>query len=295
MKTLLTGFKAGDLTNKMLEGDVTVHTLDIYHAHAIKKRFKRDRVVCSAHLPKDDWGLVRFRTGPKLMSGELMLDIMQEASLLGCKVELDFVGRERDRNDLLAKVKDMRRVRSFRAEWEASVPGGPVLEFVSYPGCFCHRRKDDGGLALAEVVSRELKEANAQNVKLLDMGCGCGLVGLLVNSVVPCELTLVDSHARAIEAAEENIAAMGANAKTVLSDDGTDETGFDVFVGNPPYYSDYRIAEVFLDTAKRCLKPGGVCYTVVKNAENLRPVQERYFSSVETIGRRGYAVLKSYV
>ena len=278
----------------MLEGDTLVHTLDIYHAHAIKKKFKRDRVVCSAHLPKENWDLVKFRTGPKLMSGELMLDMMQEASLLGCRVELDFAGRERDRNELLAKVKDLRRVRSFRAEWEASVPGGPVLKFVSYPGCFCHRRKDDGGLALAEVVSRELQERGANGVKLLDMGCGCGLVGLLVNSVVPCELTMIDSHSRAIEAAEENIARFGAKAKTVLSDDGTGETGFDVFVGNPPYYSDYRIAEVFLDTARRCLKPGGVCYTVVKNAENLRPVQERYFDSVEVIHRRGYAVLKSH-
>ena len=71
--------------------------------------------------------------------------------------------------------------------------------------------------------------------------------------------------------------------------DGT----FDVFVGNPPYYSDYRIAEVFLETAKRALKPGGICYTVVKNAAGLKPVQERYFPHVEVFGRRGYNVLRS--
>ena len=71
--------------------------------------------------------------------------------------------------------------------------------------------------------------------------------------------------------------------------DGT----FDVFVGNPPYYSDYRIAEVFLETAVRALKPGGVCYQVVKNAAGLEPVQRRYFPDVEVIRRRNYCVLKS--
>lgn len=294
MKTLLVGYKVSDLTNKMLEGEVAVHTLDIYHYHSIKKIFKRDRVICSPHIPDEPWDLIKFRTGPKLMSGELALDLLQEIANTGARWELDYVGRERDRNELLDKVRDRKRQRVFRAEWEASLPGGPKLKLCSYPGCFCHRRGDEGGLALAEVVGRELKASGIERPKLLDMGCGSGMVGLLVNSVVKCDLTLIDSHTRAIEAAQENMKNLGAEGKTVISDNGTDETGFDVFAGNPPYYSDYRIAEVFLDTARRCLKKGGACYTVVKNAENLRPVQERYFPQVETINRRGYAILKSY-
>ena len=129
------------------------------------------------------------------------------------------------------------------------------------------------------------------------MGCGCGLVGLLIQSVLPdVQLVMIDSHARAVEAATENAAKFGAAAEVILSDNGTParmDGTFDVFVGNPPYYSDYRIAEVFLETAKRALKPGGVCYTVVKNDAGLKPVQERYFPSVEVIHRRNYCVLKS--
>ena len=109
-------------------------------------------------------------------------------------------------------------------------------------------------------------------------------------------LVLVDSHARAVEAAMENATKFGIDAEVILSDNGTPERmdgTFDVFVGNPPYYSDYRIAEVFLETAKRALKSGGICYTVVKNAAGLKPVQERYFPQVEVIGRRGYNVLRS--
>ena len=314
MKTLLVGYKAADLTPELLEGDVTCHVLDIYHRHAIEK-VHHAKVVCSAHLPEGPWDVIRFKTGPKIHSGELALDLLQEcyggARLRGCevagkcKVEVDFVGKERDRNDLLGKIKDdPKRVRSFKAEWPASVPGGEKLMFTSYPGCFCHRRLDEGGLALAEVVSRELCEQDVRmsGLRLLDMGCGCGLVGFLIanritqtlkhSNTQTISLVLVDSHARATE----NAAKFGIPAEVILSDNGTParmDGTFDVFVGNPPYYSDYRIAEVFLETARRALKPGGICYTVVKNAAGLKPVQERYFQQVEVIGRRGYNVLRS--
>ena len=358
-KTLLVGYRAADLTSALLAGDVTCHTLDVYHRHAIEK-VHHAKAICSPHLPEGPWDVVKFRTGPRLMSGELALDLLQEcAALVGGDLKpprfvLDYVGRERDRNDLLDKVrKDAKRHRSFRAEWPASVPDGPKLTFASYPGCFCHRRLDEGGLALAEVVCGEVEKWRSGEVEkvevevrggerkvktpfststsslhlghtstsslhlghlnLLDMGCGCGLVGLLVasstaspapaanspirqfaNSLI--SLTLVDSHSRAVEAARENAARFGIPAEVILSDSGTParmDGTFDVFVGNPPYYSDYRIAEVFLETAVRALKPGGVCYQVVKNAANLEPVQARFFPTVEVIRRRGYAILKS--
>ena len=325
MKTLLVGYKAADLfergkhgkkfTAKWIDGDVLCHTLDIYHRHAIEKTH-HIRAVCSPHLPEGPWDLIKFKTGPKLMSGELSLDMLQEIHRLKpAKFELEFVGKERDRNELLSKIRDdPDRVRDFSAKWPASVPGGDKLMFTSYPGCFCHRRLDEGGLALAEVISRDLTSSPfpiprspfpvphspfpiPHSPSLLDMGCGSGLVGFLVKSVVKdISLVMVDSHSRAVEAANLNAANFNMPAEVILADNGTParmDGTFDVFAGNPPYYSDYRIAEVFLETAKRALKPGGVCYTVVKNDAGLRPVQERYFPNVEVIRRRGYCVLKS--
>ena len=302
MNRLLVGYKAADLTPELLSGaEVVCHALDIYHAHAIEKAHPGLAVVCAPHLPEGPWDDVRFRTGPKLTSGELELDLLQEIHLLKpTRFTLDYVGRERDRNELLAKIRDdPERIRRFAATWPASVPGGPRLTFTSVPGCFCHRRLDEGGLALAEVVARELRADGERPRRLLDMGAGCGLVSLLIQSVVPqLELTLVDSHSRAVEAAGLNARAFGVRAEILLADDGltsrpeSDGT-FDVFVGNPPYYSDYRIADVFLATARKALNHGGLCYTVVKNDAGLKSVQERYFPTVEVIRRRGYCVLKS--
>ena len=317
MATLLVGYTASDLfergkhgkkfTASWLNEDVTCHCLDIYHRHAIEKTH-HVKAICTPHLPEGPWDVIRFKTRPKRMSGELALDQLQEIHLLmrqqkpAPKFELVYDGKERDRNDLLNKIKDdPDRVRDFSATWKASVPGIDPLTFTSFPGCFCHRRQDEGGLALAEVVSKDLsssiQHSSLNPRRLLDMGCGCGLVGLLIaRAVKGVSLVGVDSHSRAIEAANLNAQALGVEAEMILSDNGTParmDGTFDVFVGNPPYYSDYRIAEVFLDTAKRALKPGGVCYTVCKNAAGLEPVQRQYFPDVEIIKRRGYAVLKS--
>ena len=137
------------------------------------------------------------------------------------------------------------------------------------------------------------------------MGCGCGLIGLLVADAIrrqssisnlQSSITLIDSHARAIAAAKANAARAGIDAEFILADDGLPRGRvgeYDLFVGNPPYYSDYRIAEVFLQTAWAALKPGGRCYTVVKTATGLLPLQEKYFRRADVIPRRNYAVLVS--
>ena len=290
MKKLLVGFRSSDLNSRLLEGDVVCHVLDVYVKHAIEKVFPSAKVVCSAHLPEEEFDVIEFKTGPKLMQGEVALSLLQEIALKkrgdlsAPGFILHFEGKERDRNDFLAKVNgDPKRVRSFRAVWQASVPKGPRLDFVSYPGCFCHRRLDEGGLALAETVVRELSALprnGDEPLRILDMGCGCGLVGLLIASVIPnIQLTFIDSHSRAIEAASENVRLHGIqNAEIVLADNGIDSL---------------KGRKHFLDTARKCLKWGGAAYSVCKNAAGLEPVQLKYFDAVETIKRRGYAVLKS--
>ena len=299
---MLVGYKASDLDKSLLAGDTLVHTLDIYHRHAIE-RVHHARVICSPHLPEGPWDEIRFRTGPKLSSGELALDLLQEIHLLraasGGKTEviIEYVGKERDKYALLSKItENPKRIRSFASRWKASVQGIEPIELVSYPGCFCHRRADEGGLALAEVAVKEMK-ARSLAGNVLDMGCGAGLVGFLVAKAVPgVRLVMVDSHSRAVEAASENAKSLGIEAEIILADNGTParmDGTFDVFVGNPPYYSEYRIAEVFYATAQRALKPGGMAFVVCKNAEGLLPVARKYFPKVEVLSRRAYHILRS--
>jgi 16S rRNA (guanine1207-N2)-methyltransferase len=181
--------------------------------------------------------------------------------------------------------------RDFSARFSASVPGGEKLTLCSLPGVFCHRRPDNGGLALAEVATRGLGSGQ----RVLDMGCGCGLVGLLLARSQPgTQVLFIDSHIRALAATRRNLDALGLKSghALVLSDTGTEQTGFDLFVGNPPYYSDYKIADLFIDTAHHALRSGGACLIVAKSTQRLEESVQECFGNVETLARRGYGVVR---
>ena len=346
------GVVVGELMTRWPDATVFAHAFDAHHARAIRKhlldlKLKVRTVISTPNVlpPETDESVPEgerryrqafFMTTPRSMPAELVLDQLQDIFLSlvdGAEFWATFEGdpdealrtmrlvwpsvhvAKKTKHAVLfraVKKGEPVKTRAFASTWEASVPGGPELSFISLPGCFCHRRPDLGGLALAEVAAKEVearRAAGVQTLDLLDMGCGCGLVGLLVADAwrrafpasapfteANLKLTLIDSHARALEASRQNAARAGFAPELVLADDGLPRgrTGeYDYFVGNPPYYSEYRIAEVFLETAYRALKPGGVCLTVVKTATGLLALQEKYFRTVEVINRRGYCVLRS--
>ena len=101
------------------------------------------------------------------------------------------------------------------------------------------------------------------------MGCGCGAIGIsiAVNQELS-RLCFVDANARAVSITKENCQLNGLDRyEVVFSDAGIEEArGFTLFTGNPPYFSHYKIAELFVDTAYKALKPGGRAYLVAKTA-----------------------------
>jgi len=331
------GWLVAELAERCPEAQITAHAFDCHHTRAIRDRLveaqrtARVAVIAEAGVKPEaaaaPYARAYFMTTPRSMPAELVLDQLQDIFLNLAEGGEFWAAFEGDADEALRTMKlvwpnvhvvtrtkhavlfravkrgTLKKVRSFASDWQASVPGGEPLTFTSLPGCFCHRRPDAGGLALAETGARlALEGALPEGGRILDMGCGCGLVGLLVADAVRRArgaapgLTLIDSHARALAAARLNAARADLAAEFILADDGLPRGRageFDLFLGNPPYYSDYRIAEVFLETAYRALRPGGVCLSVVKTASGLQSLQDKYFRSSEIISRRGYCVLRS--
>ncbi len=308
---------------------VTVHAYDAYQARKIREDVGvkgNMTVLCSAGLPEGAlYDRALYFATSKLVSAELELDTLQDiclhlkegAQLETDGVEPDTLGKlfrkvESSRESRRSPVKcvctkkgELKRVRTFAAEFEASVPGGSKLKLMSLPGCFCHRRPDEGGLALAEVVAREIGETPpASPCPVLDVGCGCGLVGLLVadalrrHGVGEAPLALVDSHARAVSAARQNAASLGFAAECALSDDGLPPEHplagrFKIALANPPYYGEGRIADLFAQIAARSLAPDGACWMVAKTPDIIRSACAAAFRKVDEFKRRGYTVLKA--
>jgi len=324
---------------------VTCHTFDLHHARAILRNltangattaFRHDPFVtvpagfcpppagncppfslaCTSAIPADTYDAALFMATPGTMTGELILDQLEDIHQRLAPDGLCLIACEADSGPLFKQLKKLfgkisihfdkggitcvsarKRAplecpRDFSATFPASLPGGETYTLCSLPGVFCHRRPDAGGLALAEVAARELTAAHP---RVLDMGCGCGLVGILLAKSQPdVRVTFVDSHARAAAATRRNLTALGLEAcELVLSDEGITETGFTLFAGNPPYYSDFRIAELFAQTAQATLKPGGTCLMVAKAARALEGLLFERFGNAEILPRRGYGVVKS--
>jgi 16S rRNA (guanine1207-N2)-methyltransferase len=170
-------------------------------------------------------------------------------------------------------------LRSALSDWEslftAELPGGAVQLF-SFPGLFAHGRLDDGTRLLIESLPRKLP-----GVRVLDFGCGAGVVALALQQRFPeAELDLVDSDALAVEAARRNL----PGARVHLGDawSALPETSrFDLIVSNPPFHrgkgEDFELIDRLIDGAARRLRRRGELLIVAQRRLELgRWLGERF-------------------
>lgn len=162
------------------------------------------------------------------------------------------------------KTAPLKKQRSFVSHFPCR-DGDHLLQLQTRPGVFNHRSVDAGARALLSSV--EVREG--ENV--LDIGCGSGVVGLVLCKRVPSATVLaIDSHTRAVECTSAS-ALKNETPQLIARVDpahtSVPENQFDVVAMNPPYFSNFRIAELFLQTATRALKEGGRLYSVTKAPE----------------------------
>ena len=121
--------------------------------------------------------------------------------------------------------------------------------------------------------------------KVLDIGCGSGVVSFAAASISSdIHVTAIDSNTRAIECtiAGAELNQLGSQIKAYVSSDGSvPEAGsFDVALGNPPYFANFQIAELFLQAAHDAVKPGGTIWFVAKQPDWYKLNVPRWFDRV---------------
>ena len=195
---------------------------------------------------------------------------------------------------VVAKPIPADKLPNHRATFEVSLKGHAPIELVTWPGCFCHRRADMGGLALAEVVAEQV--AFDPGDRVMDLGCGCGMVGLLLATAFPdkdLRVDYQDSNASARDSTLENLRLHPHRARFLFSADGLgDPNAYSLVLANPPYFGDWRIAEFFIQTAARLLKRGGlIAFVAKREAKPLEFLQANGLNPLGSFPRRGYTVL----
>ncbi len=189
----------------------------------------------------------------------------------------------------VVKQGDLKRVREFRAE-VAFRDREKLIQLRTRPGVFAHRKLDLGARQLLNTI-----EVDETTTRILDLGCGSGSVGLgLAIRRDGIQVIAVDSNPRALDCTRLSFAANGLmNVETILNHDSelSLDQPVDLVVANPPYFSHFKIAEIFCEIASRNLRIGGKVFFVAKNVEWYLENFGRWFSQAEVIESGGYRVI----
>ncbi|HEY2411177.1 MAG TPA: methyltransferase [Pirellulaceae bacterium] len=191
---------------------------------------------------------------------------------------------------LATKNAPLKKHKQYAAEF-AFRDGERLIYLRTRPSVFSHRELDGGARAL-------IKTMNVQpGMRVLDVGCGCGAVGIAAAlRAAEVQVNAIDSNPRAIEstlwAAERNSAA---NVTATLDCDGRSlaPAVYDLVLANPPYYSNFRIARLFVQIAAKALQPGGTLLLVTKMPQWYTDHLPDAFTEVTTQSIGDYSVLSA--
>jgi 16S rRNA (guanine1207-N2)-methyltransferase len=192
---------------------------------------------------------------------------------------------------LATKTEPLRKNKDYAAEI-AFPDGQRLIHLRTRPGVFSHRELDGGARALIKTMQMQ------SGMRILDLGCGSGAVGITAavrSSAVQIQAT--DSNPRAIEAtqwsAERNSVADRVTA--VLDCDGSSiaPASFDLVLANPPYYSNFRIAKLFLEIAAKALRPDGELLVVTKSPQWYMTELTGTFREPAALQSGAYAVVRA--
>lgn len=169
--------------------------------------------------------------------------------------------------------------------------GAVRLRLQTEPGLFSPQGADAGTLAMLSRITFEPQD------KVLDLGCGYGLVGILAaKHVSPLRVVMVDNDPRAVAIARRNADANGVRGVIVSRSDGfrgTLETGFTKIISNPPYHVDFSVPKHFIEKGFNRLVLGGAMWMVTRRLDWYRNKLGSIFGGCRIYEVGGYYVFEA--
>jgi len=164
-----------------------------------------------------------------------------------------------------------------------------ILKFQTEESLFSPDAPDRGTMAMLKNI--QLKEDD----KLLDLGCGYGLVGISAAKVIGEErVFMVDINERAVEYAAINAEANGVPGVTIKHGSGLEpvqDFDFTLILSNPPYHTDFSVPKTFIENGFKHLLVGGRMVMVVKRLDWYKNKLTTIFGGVKVIEDNGYYIL----
>lgn len=162
------------------------------------------------------------------------------------------------------------------------------MVFETAPSIFSPNSIDNGTLAMLSVVDFLPCD------KVLDLGCGYGIVGILAGKQIGEEnVYMCDVSEQAIEYAAMNLRMNNVpNIKIRLSDgfENIEERDFTLILSNPPYHADFSVPKHFIEVGYKKLAMGGKLIMVTKRLDWYKNKFTSVFGGVKVYEINGYYV-----
>lgn len=170
---------------------------------------------------------------------------------------------------------------------------GIPFYFYTDNGVFSKGELDFG----TELLLKNFKYDDSNNKTLLDIGCGCGPIGIYA-SHLGFTVDMSDVNKRAIHLSKMSLKEQGLNANVFESDAYKNITNkYDYIVSNPPIrVGKEKLYEIVMN-AKEHLKDGGSLWIVVRKqqgAESMVRDMKNAYKTVEVIAKKkGFFIIKA--
>lgn len=139
------------------------------------------------------------------------------------------------------------------------------MKFSTSEELFSPKDIDKGTLDMLSVVDFN------NNDKVLDLGCGYGIVGILAAKIIGAgKVFMLDKVNTAVQYAKNNAVLNNVSEVNVCQSDGFQnlyEKDFTLILSNPPYHADFTVPKEFIEKGFNRLAIGGKMYMVTKRKE----------------------------
>lgn len=164
--------------------------------------------------------------------------------------------------------------------------------FYTDNGVFSKDGLDFGSrLLLENIPLTEIGES------LLDVGCGYGVFGIVLNKILGVKVTMCDVNMRALHLAEKNIKENKCSDCSVIESNCYQNINskYSTIITNPPIRAGKKVVYEILEGAKDYLLPGGRLFFVVRKEQGAKSIisdmQKIY--NVEVLERKkGFFIIK---
>ena len=164
--------------------------------------------------------------------------------------------------------------------------------FYTDNGVFSKDGLDFGSrLLLENIPLTEIGES------LLDVGCGYGVFGIILNKILGVKVTMCDVNRRALHLAEKNIKENKCSDCSVIESSCYQNINskYSTIITNPPIRAGKKVVYEILEGAKDYLLPGGRLFFVVRKEQGAKSIisdmQKIY--NVEVLERnKGFFIIK---